>query len=73
MEEWDPFSVGEDQYEMETDGVIAELHQLDHPTDLAKAIQSIYRLSFDQWIPLEKCVSVSYKLLALKYEANAII
>ncbi|MGO1061055.1 DUF1871 family protein [Planococcus sp. FY231025] len=73
LEEWDPFAVGEDLYAAEITEVMAQLHLLDHPSDLAKQIQSIYRSSSEKWIPLEKCVEVSYKLLALKYEAKCII
>ncbi|ETP68179.1 hypothetical protein AC739_15285 [Planococcus glaciei] len=73
LEEWDPFSVGEDQYETEITDVVAQLHLLDHPSDLAKQIQMIYEFSFDKWIPLEKCVDISYKLLGFKYEAKSII
>lgn len=73
LEEWDPFSIGEDKYTAEIVEVVAQLHLLDHPSDLAKQIQKIYEFSFEKWIPLEKCVDISYKLLGLKYEAKCII
>lgn len=73
LEEWDPFSIGEGLYNTEIADVVTELHILDHPSDLAKQIQKIYGSSFGKWIPLEKCVDISYKLLALKYEAKSII
>ena len=73
LEEWDPFSVGEEHYDTEIADVVAQLHILDHPSDLAKQVQKIYEFSFGKWIPLEKCVDVSYKLLAIKYEAKCII
>lgn len=73
MDEWDPFSVGSGHYEIEIIGVLAQLELLDDPSSLAKQIQRIYKSSFTQWIPLEKCVEVSYKLLALKFEAKSII
>lgn len=73
MEEWDPFSIGGELYVTEIINVLAQLHVLDDPTDLAKQIQSIYQLSFKKWIPLEQCVDISYKLLALKFEAKCII
>lgn len=73
LAEWDPFGIGEDLYDNEITGVMAQLHVLDDPSDLAKQIQSIYELSFAKWIPLEKCVEVSYKLLGLKFEAKSII
>jgi hypothetical protein len=73
LEEWDPFGIGEDSYDREIVDVVAQLHLLDHPSELAKGIQSIYEFSFEKWIPLEHCVEVSYKLIALKYEAKCII
>lgn len=73
MEEWDPFAVGKDHYDAEITEVVAQLQLLDHPSDLAKQIQGIYRASSEKWIPFENCVEVSYKLLALKYEAKCII
>lgn len=73
LEDWDPFNVGRKAYELEIDEVIAELHALDHPTDLAKRIREIYEHSYELWIPLEKCMQIAYKLLAIKYEANCIV
>lgn len=73
MEEWDPFAIGGESYDQQIIDVVAQLQVLDHPSDLGKQIQSIYEVSFDKWIPLEKCVDISYKLLALKYEAKNII
>lgn len=73
LEEWDPFAIGSELYGKETERVVAQLQVLDHPSELAKQIQSIYEISFDKWIPLERCVEISYKLIALKYEAKHII
>ena len=73
MEEWDPFSIGSEHYNKEIADVVKHLHVLDHPSELAKKIQSIYESTLSKWIPLEQCVEVSYKLLAIKYEAKSII
>lgn len=73
MEEWDPFSIGSKRYNNEIAVVVEHLQVLDHPSELAKKIQSIYESTFKKWIPLEQCVDVSYKLLAIKYEAKSII
>lgn len=73
MEEWDPFSIGSGKYELEIIAVIAQLQVLDDPSSLAKQIRNIYQLSYGLWIPLEKCVALSYKLLALKFEAKSIV
>lgn len=73
LEEWDPFKVGRKAYEQEIVDVVAELQVLDHPTDLAKRIREIYEHSFKLWIPIEKCMQIAYKLLAIKYEAKCIV
>ncbi|MDN3428852.1 DUF1871 family protein [Microbacterium sp. APC 3898] len=73
LEEWDPFTIGSEGYETQIADVITQLGVLDHPSDLAKEIQSIYKTSFEKWIPLERCVDISYKLIALKYKAKHII
>ena len=64
---------GPKAYELEIVDVVAELHRLDHPTDLAKRIREIYEHSYELWIPIENCVQISYKLLAIKYEAKCIV
>jgi hypothetical protein len=73
MEEWDPFSLGNIHYQTEIALVCAQLDALDDPSKLAKQIQHIYQDASGMWIPFEKCVTVSYKLLALKFQAKQII
>jgi len=73
LEQWDPFEAGAKAYALEIADVVADLHRLDHPTDLAKRIRAIYEHSFELWIPIENCVQISYKLLAIKYEAKCIV
>ena len=73
LEQWDPFDAGAKAYELEIVDVLAELHQLNHPADLAKKIREIYEHSYEVWIPIEKCVQISYKLLAIKFEAKCIV
>lgn len=70
---WDPLQAGKDAYDLEITEVVAALHQFDHPVDLAKSIREIYNEAHDMWIPHEKCVQVSYKLMAIKYEAKSIV
>ena len=73
LEQWDPFDFGFDSYETETADVVAALQSIDDPSELAKVIQRVYEYSFEQWIPFERCVAISYKLLAVKFEAKCII
>ena len=73
LEEWDPFEEGKQASELEIVDVVSELHRLDHPTDLAKRIREIYEHSHEMWIPIENCMQISYKLIAVKYEAKCIV
>lgn len=73
LKQWDPFEAGEDAYELEIADVVSSLQNIDHPTDLAKCIREVYEHSYEIWIPLENCMEISYKLLAVKYEAKCIV
>ena len=70
---WDPFQLGSEAYDTETADVVAALQSIDHPSDLAKKIQTIYEHSFEKWIPLEQCMQIAYKLIAVKFEAKCIV
>ncbi|WP_019413063.1 DUF1871 family protein [Paenisporosarcina sp. TG20] len=70
---WDPFNLGSEAYDTEAADVVADLQGIDHPTELAKRIQVVYEHSFEQWIPIEKCVQIAYKLIAVKFESNCIV
>ncbi|AYC29939.1 DUF1871 family protein [Paenisporosarcina cavernae] len=73
LEEWDPFGYGQRSYETEIADVVAALQGFDDPTQIAKNIQTVYEASFEQWIPLEKCMEIAYQLIAVKFEAKCII
>jgi hypothetical protein len=73
LEKWDPFNMGKEAYDTETADVVAALQGIDHPTELAKRIQAVYEHSYEQWIPIEQCVQIAYKLIAVKYEAKCIV
>ncbi|KGR82569.1 DUF1871 family protein [Lysinibacillus odysseyi] len=73
LAKWDPFKIGEDNYDTETADVVAALQEIDDPSKLGKVIQQVYELSFEQWIPFEDCVEIARKLIAIKYEAKCII
>lgn len=73
LEEWDPFQLGEGNYDTEAADVVAALQGIDDPSNLAKVIQAVYEHSYEQWIPFEHCVEMAYKLIAIKFEAKCII
>ncbi|MBM7586258.1 hypothetical protein JOC86_002800 [Bacillus pakistanensis] len=66
LQEWDPFSIGKEGYDTEIADSIAAVHRMDHPNELAKKIQEIYEFSFEEWIPMESCLKVAYKLIEIK-------
>ena len=73
LRQWDPFNFGEESYDTEIADVVAALQGIDDPSELAKVIQIVYEYSFEQWIPIENCVAISYKLIGVKFEAKCII
>lgn len=73
IQQWNPFNLVDFSYETEAADVVAKLQNIDDPSELGKEIQMVFEHSFEQWIPLEKCVDLSYKLLALKFEAKCVI
>ncbi|WP_102694228.1 DUF1871 family protein [Rummeliibacillus pycnus] len=73
LENWNPFEMDNFTYDTEAADVVAALQSINDPSELGKVIQTIYEQSFEQWIPIEKCVEISYKLLAIKFEAKCIL
>lgn len=73
VQQWNPFNMDDFSYETEAADVVAFLQSIDDPSELGKRIQVIFEHSFEQWIPIEKCVEISYKLLALKFEAKCML
>ncbi|SIT92089.1 DUF1871 family protein [Edaphobacillus lindanitolerans] len=71
LKQWDPFDEGEEAYETEIADVIAALQEAEHPSELANRIRLIYEHSYELWIPLESCMEIAYKLIALKYVCPA--
>lgn len=73
LENWNPFKLTDFTYDTEAADVVAALQTINDPSELGKFIQKTYEQSFDQWIPIEKCIDISYKLLAIKFEAKCIL
>lgn len=73
LQEWDPFQLGEDNYDTEAADVVAALQGMDDASALAKLIQTVYELSFEQWIPLEECAQMASQLIMLKGEMSCTI
>ena len=67
---WDPFQLGEESYETETADVVAALQGITETLKLAEIIQNVYEYSFERWIPLEDCLNMAEKLIALRHQAS---
>ncbi|MGP7816285.1 DUF1871 family protein [Niallia sp. 01092] len=66
LNKWDPFQIGEGNYETEIADCIQAVHDLDNINALAEKIQSIYEFSFEEYISMDQCVNISKQLLAIK-------
>lgn len=73
LQQWDPFSIGREGYDTEIADVIGAVHEEDNPNTLAKEIQRIYEFSFEEWIPMEDCLQMSYKLIQIKNSGSCSI
>lgn len=68
INEWDPFGMGEGNYETEIADIVQAVHDIDEQNKLARKIQAIFEFSFEKLLPLEDCKKVAGKLLAIKDE-----
>ena len=66
LDEWDPFQMGEGNYDTEIADVIQAAHDMDDKERLARKIQAIYEFSFEQVIPLTDCKEIAEKLIVIK-------
>ncbi|SLL35572.1 Domain of uncharacterised function (DUF1871) [Mycobacteroides abscessus subsp. abscessus] len=70
LNEWDPFLIGEGNYDTEIADSLQALLDLELEKDLANAIQAIYEFSFDESIPITSCLAISKKLMAVKHSGT---
>lgn len=70
IKEWDPLSIGIDDYDTEAADVVQLVHQLDDTAELGKGIQDIYHFSYEEVISLLKCEQLAVQLLALKNNSS---
>ncbi|WNS74766.1 DUF1871 family protein [Bacillus sp. DTU_2020_1000418_1_SI_GHA_SEK_038] len=66
INEWDPFGMGDGNYETEIADIVQAVHDIEDQNKLAMMIQSIFEFSFEKLLPLEECVEVAAKLLSIK-------
>ncbi|KAB7666461.1 DUF1871 family protein [Bacillus sp. B1-b2] len=66
LNEWDPFNIGEGNYDTEVADSVQALFLIDDEDALARKIQAIYDFSFEELIPMEKCLQIAKRLLDVK-------
>lgn len=66
LNEWDPFKIGDGNYDTEIADTLQSVQDLDEADKLARRIQSIYEFSFEEIIPLQKCSKIAEQLLIIK-------
>ncbi len=70
VKEWDPLGFGPDFYETEASDVVNVVSAFDDADYIAKKIQNIYLVSFEEQLPIEKCKMLAHQLLELKEEGS---
>lgn len=65
LESWDPLGYGPKAYELEIVDVIQAAHSTTNVEKLARRIQAIYELSFEDVIPLPMCKMIAKQLVKL--------
>lgn len=66
IKEWDPFRFGAEFYETEASDVVQVVSEFDDVDYIAKKIQHIYFVSFEEVIAIENCKDIARKLVQLK-------
>ncbi|WP_433959115.1 DUF1871 family protein [Cytobacillus horneckiae] len=66
LNEWDPFKIGDGNYDTEIADTLQSVQDLDEADKLARRIQSIYEFSFEEIIPLQECSEIAEQLLIIK-------
>lgn len=66
LNEWDPFQMGEGNYETEIADCIQAVHDFDNYQQLAVKIRAIYEFSFEEFLPMDDCEIIAKQLLAIK-------
>ncbi|WP_040203867.1 DUF1871 family protein [Neobacillus jeddahensis] len=66
LNEWDPFHINGGGYDTEIADTIQAVHVLNDPAALAGRIQTIYGFSFEKVIPMDQCLKIAERLLAIK-------
>ncbi|KAF1678197.1 MULTISPECIES: DUF1871 family protein [Bacillus] len=70
ISKWDPFTYGEEFYETEAVDVVQAVYDEDDTDALAKRIQHVFELSFEQMLPIDSCREVAGQLLFIKNSSS---
>jgi hypothetical protein len=68
LNKWDPFKVGEGQFDPEIADILQAVHDYNEANKIAGRIQSVFEFSFEQVLPYDQCLAIANTLLAIKNE-----
>ncbi len=68
LNKWDPFNVGEGQFDPEIADILHAVHDYNEGDEIAARIQSVFEFSFEQVLPYDQCLSIANTMLAIKNE-----
>ncbi|HAQ06897.1 MAG TPA: DUF1871 domain-containing protein [Bacillus bacterium] len=68
LNKWDPFNMGEGEFNPEIADILQAVHDLDDAGKIAERIQSVFEFSFEELLPYKECLSIADTLLSIKIE-----
>jgi len=67
---WDPYQLGEGQYDTEIADVIQAVYTTNSEHTLAKKVKEIFEYSFEKHLPMKDCEEVAKQLLMIKNKGS---
>ena len=68
LNKWDPFNVGEGEFDPEIADILQAVHDYDVADKIATRMQSVFEFSFGKLLPYNECLSIANTLLSIKNE-----
>jgi hypothetical protein len=68
LNKWDPFHVGEGEFDPEIADILQAVHDFDDAGKIAGRIQSVFEFSFEKLLPYKECLMMANILLSIKNE-----
>lgn len=70
LQEWDPFDMGKENYEIEIADAIFAVAEAEDISELATQLRAIYEFSFDEKLDVSEYLQVAEKLIMIRNSAS---